>query len=256
MYPSRLRITDASLKQHAHPQPSPLSRLRDSSPSKGEQNFLARPHNVYSSTMARFRAKLLRYVPPPLWGGGQGEGPFNHQRHRPRRRCSHRPNHPLSPPDSPPLKGEQMFDSARAVACGVAAEPLRRLLHEVPPPLWGGGQGEGPNHHPTPIQTPSRFCGQRWLLQTPPQSSGQLPLQGGAKFLGLHGKDILQRLRQSPNPAFFPDSPLPFGEGDRGRGPFLPADSAAVLSLNATLPPTDTPSVLRTAPPPRGSKTF
>ncbi|GEM_PF-3854545 len=49
-----------------------------------------------------------------------------------------------------------MFDSARAVACGVAAEPLRRLLHEVPPPLWGGGQGEGtqPSHHAHPAAEP------------------------------------------------------------------------------------------------------
>ena len=52
---------------------------------------------------------------------------------------------------------------------------------------------------------------------TPPQAFGQLPLQGGARFL-VSGPvaEPAQPLKSSPAGIF--ESPLPSGEGVRGRG--------------------------------------
>ena len=127
---------------------------------------------------------------------------------------------------------------------------------KFPLPSGEGDRGRGQTITPRPSKRRPASVGNAGFYRHPLRPFGQLPLKGEQDFL-ISGPvaELAWPLKSSPAGIF--DSPLPFGEGDRGRGPFLPADPAAVLALNTTLLPTDTPSVAyATAPPTRGSKTF
>ncbi len=117
----------------------PLSPL-DSSPGRRSKTS-GWPRNAYSGALAcpiPGKASLLRFPLPS--GEGEGGGapilPANPNAALFLTTTLFSTDIPLSSSDSSSSKGEQMFDSAKAVACGVAAGPLRRLLHGVPSPLW------------------------------------------------------------------------------------------------------------------------
>ncbi len=131
-----------------------------------------------------------------------------------------------------------------------------RLLYGIPPPLWGGGQGEGPFNHQRPIRLTVLPSPQRCCQQTPPQSYGQLPLKGEQVFWSPR-QSVPQRLRQTSGKAFFLESPPPLRGGGQGEGSNQPRQPSryAVFDRNAVL----NRHPLRPygpAPPQRGSKTF
>ncbi len=159
---------------------------------------------------------------------------------------------------APPQRRERIFfgsiNQAPVDRMRQHAKVRENGFYQVPSPHWGGGQGEGPFNHQHPIRLTVLPSPQRCFQQTPPQSFGQLPLQGGARFLVSGPVAELARPLKS-SPAGICESPLPSGEGVRGRGHDPNSYRHRPMRWCLTRKP-NTPSALRAAPPTRGSTTF
>jgi len=107
----------ATLASNRHPLSPP-----DSSPSRGSKTFWLGRAKCGVTVQLQAKRFFIRF-PPPLRGGGQGEGLFNHQRHRPRRRCFHQANDPLRPfGPAPPQGGAKFSDFWTSGRAGTADE--------------------------------------------------------------------------------------------------------------------------------------
>ncbi len=138
------------------------SVLRTAPPLRGSKTS-GWPRNAYSGVLVQFLQSFFSDFPPPLWGGGQGEG-VPHP--TPSTSCCAVSARDVDFQNTPSVALRQLplaggaelgrhygaaisgatvgFDPARqASKCSGAAVYLQSLTDQVPPPHWGGGQGEG-----------------------------------------------------------------------------------------------------------------
>ncbi len=188
-------------------------------------------------------------VPPPRWGGALS----HHHCHCPVRGCFVQEKGPPQSFGQLPLGGGAAFLMLIYSLQSERVKPVDSRLGyivEFPLPNGEGARGRGSFNH---LRYPPRA--QRFgPMNNPLSRFATAPPTRGSKVSDCHSRTGLWRC--CPVGCWYcwaciSEFPLPIGEGDKGRG-FTPAITATVLCGGAPSQ-RNTPSVLRPAPPERGS---